>query len=311
VKARALFAALLALTSAGTLARDVKSVFAGADPSAIYADGQLWIEPTGHGEKLESWSSTDRKTWQKRGVLLSLADMPWIGDDHARRHYLWAPDLRPANGKYYLYYSVGPQNPTPSRLGVAVCETPAGPCKDSGKPLLTGGAYAGGSFEAIDPMVFVDPKTNRALLYAGGSAGAKLRVFELAPDMVTIAKEVPVDQPPMFTEGAFMHERNGIYYLSYSSGHWNMADYNVEYAMATSPTGPWKYRGAILVGDRKYKGPGHHSFVQDPTTGEWLIVYHRWEGKAGNGPYNDDRRIAIQPISYDALGQIMPIKIGD
>jgi beta-xylosidase len=307
VRARALFAAALALISAGALAQEVKSVFAGADPSAIYADGQLWIEPTGHGEKLESWSSPDRKSWQKRGTLLNLADIPWVGDDHARRHYLWAPDLRPANGKYYLYYSVGPQDPTPSRLGVAVCDTPAGPCKDSGKPLLSGGA----GFEAIDPMVFVDPKTSRALLYAGGSAGAKLRVFELAPDMVTIAREIPVDQPPKFTEGAFMHERNGVYYLSYSNGHWNMADYNLEYAMAPTPTGPWKYRGPILVGDRKYKGPGHHAFVQDPATGEWLIVYHRWEGKAGNGPYNDDRKVAIQPIAYDALGQITPIKMSD
>lgn len=305
MKLRAIIAAAALFACGTAFAQNVKSVFAGADPSVIYADGQMWIEPTGHGQTLESWSSTDRVHWQKRGNLLRLADIGWVGDDHARRHFLWAPDLRPANGKYYLYYSVGPQNPTPSRLGVAVCDTPAGPCKDSGRPMYTGGA----GFEAIDPMVFADPKSGRTLLYAGGSAGSKLRVFELAPDMVTIAHELPVEQPPFFTEGAFMHERGGIYYLSYSSGHWNQADYSVHYAMATSPTGPWKYRGPILVSDRKYKGPGHHAFVRDPATGEWLIVYHRWEGKAGNGPYADDRRIAIQPISYDALGQIVPIKM--
>jgi hypothetical protein len=38
----------------------------------------------------------------------------------------------------------------------------------SGKPLVTGG----NGFEAIDPMVFVDPKTKTPYLYAGGSAGA-------------------------------------------------------------------------------------------------------------------------------------------
>jgi beta-xylosidase len=307
VKPSAAIAAALALVGSGALAQEVKSVFAGADPSAIYADGQLWIEPTGPGDRLESWSSVDRTHWQKRGELIRLADIAWAGDDHARRHYLWAPDLRPANGKYYLYYSIGPQDPTPSRLGVATCDTPAGPCKDSGKPLFTGGA----GFEAIDPMVFVDPKSGRALLYAGGSAGSKLRVFELAPDMITIDREIPVDQPPLFTEGAFMHERSGIYYLSYSSGHWNMADYSVHYAMSTSPTGPWNYRGAILVGDRNFKGPGHHSFVQDPATGDWLIIYHRWENKAGDGPYNDDRRVAIQPITYDQNGQIIPIKMSN
>jgi hypothetical protein len=72
-----------------------------------------------------------------------------------------------------------------------------------------------------------------------------------------------------------------------------------------SPTGPWKCRGALLISDRTFKGPGHHAFVQDPGSGEWLIVYHRWEGKAGDGPYTDDRRIAIQPITYDALGHIV------
>ena len=76
-----------------------------------------------------------------------------------------------------------------------------------------------------------------------------------------------------------------------------------------SPTGPWTYRGAILTSDAKYKGPGHHSFVQDPATGRWLIVYHRWEGKRGQGPYGDGRRVAIQPVAYDKLGRIEPIRM--
>ena len=53
-----------------------------------------------------------------------------------------------------------------------------------------------------------------------GSAGAKLRVFELNPDLVSFAREVPVETPPQFTEGVFMHVRDGRYYLSYSHGSW-------------------------------------------------------------------------------------------
>ena len=282
-------------------------MFVGADPDALFANGEMWIYPTGHGDRLEAWSSSDRTDWQKRGTLIDQKAIGWIGADHARTHFLWAPDMLAANGRYYLYYSVGPQDPTPSRLGVAVCDTPAGPCNDSGKPLYVGGK----GFEAIDPMVFVDPKSGQRLLYAGGSAGATLHVFELAPDFVTIVKEIPVDQPPLFTEGVFMHERSGIYYLSYSHGHWNQSDYSVHYAMSTSPTGPWKYRGPILQSQKRFKGPGHHAFVRDPKTGDWLIVYHRWEGKAGEGPYRDDRHVAIQPIAYDPLGQIMPIRMTD
>jgi beta-xylosidase len=299
-------AAVLAFAGAG-LAQQVKSVVAGADPFALFVDGKMWVYPTGEGDRLSAWDSSDRTNWQKAGDLIRLKDISWAGSDGAPRHFLWAPDMLAANGKYYLYYSVGPQNPTPSRLGVATCDGPAGPCADSGKPLLTGG----NGFEAIDPMVFVDPKSGKRYLYAGGSAGAKLRVFELAPDLVTIAQEVAVDQPPLFTEGVFMHERNGIYYLSYSHGHWDDASYAIYYAMAPTPVGPWKYRGILLQSDKKFKGPGHHSFVQDPKDGQWYIVYHRWEGQGGNGPYSGYRRVAIQPISYDQYGQIVPIKMSE
>lgn len=288
-------------------AEKVQSVFSGADPSAMFVGNEMWIDPTGPGERLSAWSSTDEVHWTKRGDLIRQKDIAWIKADHALTHFLWAPDMIAANGRYYLYYSVGPQDPTPSRLGVATCEQPQGPCVDSGKPLLTGG----NGFEAIDPTVFVDPKSGTRYLYTGGSAGAKLRVFELAADMETIEREVPIDQPPLFTEGVFMHERNGIYYLSYSHGKWNTADYAVHYCMAPSPLGPWKYRGAVLKSDAKFKGPGHHSFVVDPKDGSWLIVYHRWEGKHGDGPYTDDRRVAIQHISYDRFGQIEPILMSD
>src|SRR3546814_1093950 len=82
---------------------------------------------------------------------------PIVDDGGAPSHGLWAPDMLAANGRYYFYYSIGPQHPTPSRLGVATCEAPAGPCIDSGQPLLTGG----GGFEAIDPMVFADAKSGK------------------------------------------------------------------------------------------------------------------------------------------------------
>lgn len=293
---------LLALAAASG-GEEVKSVFAGADPFALAAGGKLYIYPTGSkADTLDVWEQ-DGTDWRDHGALLTLGSVGWVRDDHASKHYLWAPDMLAANGRYYLYYSVGPQDPTPSRLGVATCDTPEGPCTDSGKPLLTGG----NGFEAIDPMVFVDPKSKVPYLYAGGSNGHTLRVFVLKPDLETIDHEVAIDQPPAFTEGVFIHERNGIYYLSYSHGHWDRGDYSVHYAMAPTPTGPWKYRGVLLASEGKYKGPGHHSFVGDPKTGAWLIVYHRWEGKHGEGPYEGSRRTVIQPITYTATGEIAPV----
>lgn len=297
--------ALLASGCATTAPSSPPSLIAGADPDAQFEGGELWVYPTGETERLMAWSSADRATFVPRGVLIRQSDIGWIRDDGARRHHLWAPDVVRANGRYYLYYSVGPQNPTPSRIGVAVGSSPAGPFTDSGRPLLTGGD----GFEAIDPMVFADPKDGRHYLLAGGSAGAKLRIFRLTPDLLRIEREMAIEQPRNFTEAPFMHVRGGVYYLSYSAGEWHSASYAVHYSTASLPTGPWLYRGAILSSDALYKGPGHHAFARDPTSGTWLVVYHRWEGKRGGGPYRGHRQVRIETIAYGADGAILPIRM--
>ena len=307
---RQILAAALLLVAAPVRADNPQ--FQGADPHAMMIDGELWVFPTGGpggswaADRFGAFSSRDLKTWQPRGELIRRDQIAWIDADGAREHFLWAPGVAMRDGKWYLYYSVGPQNPTPSRIGVAVADRPGGPYRDSGQPLVTGGQ----GFEAIDPMAFVDPKSGKAYLYAGGSAGAKLRVWELNPDMVSIAREVPVATPPFFTEGAFMHERDGIYYLSYSHGRFNAADYSVHYATAPSPVGPWRYRGAILTSDATHKGPGHHSFVKTPA-GKWLIVYHRWENPRGPAPFAGERQVAIDRLRYASDGRILPVRMTD
>ncbi len=128
--------------------------------------------------------------------------------------------------------------------------------------------------------------------------------------MVSLAREVPVDQPRNFTEGAFMHERNGVYYLSYSHGHWDRPDYSVHYATARSPIGPWRYRGEILKSDASHQGPGHHSFVRT-AAGDWLIIYHRWDQRSGTGPLKGERQVAIDHVRYGTDGSIAPIAMTD
>ncbi|MGE9268972.1 MAG: family 43 glycosylhydrolase [Verrucomicrobiales bacterium] len=284
-------------------------LFVGADPHALFAGGKLWIYPTGGGgpKEMFAYASADFKTWEKHGPVFSLEGLDWVTEDGAPRHLAWAPGVVERDGTFYLYYSVGPQNPTPSRIGVAVAKSPDGAFVDSGKALLTGGR----GFEAIDPMVFRDPKSGKYFLYAGGSAGATLRVFELAEDMVSFAREVPTETPEKFTEGAFMHFYDGRYYLSYSHGSFRDASYSVHYSTAESPVGPWRYEGAILVSDRQHKGPGHHSFVQVPGSEDWLVVYHRWNGREGRGPYRGKREIAIELMEHAEDGKIRPIQMTD
>ncbi|MGV3773479.1 MAG: family 43 glycosylhydrolase [Verrucomicrobiales bacterium] len=283
-------------------------IMPGADPHAIAIENTIWVYPTWSERgrrQFFAFSSTNLLDWQRHGPILDFQDVTWINDDGAPVHYAWAPSAFPDNGKVYFYYAVGPQNPTPSRIGVAVANSPSGPFIDIGKPLLTGGK----GFEAIDPMVFRDPKSGSVYLYAGGSAGAKLRVFELGTNLVTIAREIAVTTPRQFTEGPFMHHHDGRYYLSYSHGSYRHSSYSVHYSSSDSPVGPWTYHGKILSSDETRKGPGHHSFVKNPASDEWLIFYHRWENVVGDGPYQGLRQMCVDRVERNAEGMILPIKM--
>jgi beta-xylosidase len=282
----------------------------GADPHAVVVGGRVWLYPTHHLPGVpgfHAFSSSDLRRWEDHGPVLKFADVDWIDDDGEAVHYPWAPALAEKGGKFYLYYSVGPQGRTPARIGVAKGDSPRGPFKDSGRPLLTGG----NGFEAIDPVVFQDPKSRKYYFYAGGSAGATLRIFELKPDMVTLGREIPVETPPKFTEGPFVHYRNGTYYLSYSHGGWRSSSYSSHYATSNTPYGPWRYRGAILTSDAAHKGPGHHSIFRGAGPDKWFIAYHRWNGAQGDGPYSGHRQVAIEPLEHERDGSLRPVKMTD
>jgi beta-xylosidase len=301
---------LISLALFPILARAANPIFVGADPHAAVFNGTVWIYPTRTegGKNFWAFKLTPQKTWEKVGPLLDLKDVPWLKSERQRDLGPWAPCIAAKGTSYYFYYSVGPQSEGhPSRIGVASGNSPAGPFKDSGSALVTGGD----GFEAIDPMVFEDPASHKFYLYCGGSAGAKLRVFELNENMMGLRKEIEVEQPKNFTEGVFMHYEGALYHLTYSHGNWQDSTYSVHHSTSKSPTGPWEYRGVILKSDDHHKGPGHHSVIQIPGTDKWYIVYHRWNNRRDDGPYSGARETAIDKLVHDPDGNIEPVVMTD
>jgi aldose 1-epimerase len=285
-------------------------LFGGADPDILVDQHKYWIYSTTEPDKknvLYAYSSEDLVHWTKSAPLLAFADIRWLNDDKAPSHELWAPGIFKDGDKYFLYYAVGPQHPTPSRIGVAVARKPEGPFVDSGAPLITGDT----TFEAIDPMVFKDPKSGKVYLYCGGSAGSQMRVYELTNDLLHVAQQCKVDTPEKFTEGPFMHMRGNQYYLSYSFGKWNDESYCVEYSTSSCPLGPWTYRGQLTRTDTHHVGPGHHAIFQNPYSGDWLIAYHRWNNAKRDGKMPEGRSVSIEKVDYDKSGLIKPVQMTD
>jgi arabinan endo-1,5-alpha-L-arabinosidase len=179
---------------------------------------------------------------------------------------------------------------------------------DSGEPLVCGKGV-----EHIDPMAFDDPASGRRLLI-WGSGRQPLRARELAADRLrflpgSAAVELlaPDDGVPYrsLIEGAWLHYRDGWYYLYHSGDRCCAREprYAVMVARARDPLGPYELfgggrdaSGAILEADGRWLAPGHNSIATDAQGDDW-ILYHAYDASAFAGGARR-RVMLIERIAY-------------
>lgn len=295
---------LLSLTTLGQSKPLVSHMFT-ADPSAHVFQGQIYIYPShdidagvkeddlGSHFAMRDYHVLSQKTPASpvvdHGVALKLEDVSWASK------MLWAPDAAESKGTYYLYFPAKDKDGV-FRIGVASSSKPEGPFKAEKD-------YMKGSF-SIDPCVFKD-KDGSYYLYFGGIWGGQLqrwksgnysatdesqpangqpalmaKVARLDANMKEMAEAprnvqivdaqgkvlLSEDHDRRFFEAAFVHQYQGKYYFSYSTGD----THNIAYATGTSPYGPFTYQGVIL---KPVKGwTNHHSIVEQ--NGKWYLYYH-------------------------------------
>jgi beta-xylosidase len=267
-----------------------------ADPNIAVFGDTYWIYPTTDGfdgwsgTQFHAFSSKDLVTWTDHGVALDLGpDVSWA-DSRA-----WAPAVAEKDGRYYFYFCAD------TNLGVAVADTPAGPFTDAlGRPLVAAGAYPG---QMIDPAVFTDDDGSSYLYWGNGDA----YVVKLNPDLVSFDPAgVQKITPTGYREGSFVFKRKGIYYFTWSENDTRDPDYQVAYAVGTSPYGPFAEQGVILSKDvsQGILGTGHHSVVQVPGTDDWYIAYHRFAIPGGDGTH---RETAIDRLAFTSTNLIAPV----
>ncbi|KYP15464.1 glycoside hydrolase family 43 protein [Flavihumibacter sp. CACIAM 22H1] len=279
-----------------------------ADPEAIIFDKTYWIYPTYSApyEKqvfMDAFSSVDLQTWKKHARILDTSRVKWA------KRAMWAPSIIQKDKRYYLFFAANDiqNNQEYGGIGVAVADHPAGPFTDHlGKPLID--KFYNGA-QPIDQFVFRDDDGQHYMYYGGWRHCNITRLNDdfsgfLPFEDGSVFKEIT---PENYVEGPFVFKRNGKYYFMWSEGGWTGPDYSVAYAIADSPTGPFKRIGKILQQDPAIAtGAGHHSVIHHPGTDTYYIVYHRRPLTETDG---NSRETCIDLMRFDKEGRILPVKI--
>ncbi len=223
---------------------------------------------------------------------------------------LWAPEIRYANGQYYLYYVMTDPNEDVSgeadchfepAIGIATSASPMGPWTDLGGPVVEPRRGGDGCnfFWTLDPEVITTDDGHQYIYYGSYHGGIEVR--ELTEDglstQVNTTKMVAI---PNRYENADVVKHNGYYYLFASATkccNGPLTGYSVFVGRSKDPTGPFVDREGISLLDsrvggtpvismngNRWVGPGHNTVFTDWDGQDWTI-YHAIDR---NDPYFSD-----------------------
>ncbi len=247
------------------------------DPGVLHDGDTYYLSCTSGGAAaaFPIYTSKDLATWTAAGHIFPSGMRPgWASGD------FWAPEIHKVGAHYVAYYSARKTSDGVLSIGAATAPSPLGPFTDLGAPLIhdanmglidvselnasTGEAYVlwkeDGNAIGMPTPIHIQPLT------ADGTALQGARSTLITNDQ---AWEGAV------TEGPFMVEHGGMFYLFYSGNSYGNATYAVGVARGSSPTAPMtKPAGPIVVTNGAWVGPGHCSVVDDGD--QTALVYHAW-----------------------------------
>jgi beta-xylosidase len=224
-------------------------------------------------------------------------------------------------GRFYMVYSCeGRDREAGFRLCLAASDRPEGPFTDVHAPWLDTG------WSCIDADLFVDEDGTPYLSFdkVGVVREPERYMYGMIyavrlSDDLSRATTQPVlcaqsDQPweemdpklrSRCNEGAFVFKHKGVYYMTYSSGHYLSPRYGIGWATARSPLGPWTKSGEnpLLASDASQgvSGPGHSCMTWSPDGKEMFIVYHAHADASRPGA---GRTVNIDRVAVDAQGNL-------
>lgn len=302
---------LTSVTSGGQTFRNPVIDKSWPDPT-VWTDGSRYytictgVRTIMASEDLVNW--TDLKT-----VPLSdkaLASAKAVGKK------LWAPDVVEIGDRWMLYLTCY-ESAEYCGISVFESESPTGPWEFIGK--LTH-STENGIKDSIDPEVVVDPETGKVWLFFGSIGG--IHRVELTSDGKRLADGaifehvagLDVNTNPTRSrvyEGAYLHHRDGYWYLFASAGRYFDHSYGIVVGRSRTLEGTFTdkegkkmsggHASAILQSAPKddFFGPGHNGEIITDSNGQDYILYHchhRTDGK------DTGRKTLLQRIYWDEDG---------
>ncbi len=294
-----------------------------ADPEVIYSNltHRYYIYSTSDGvpgwggKDFKCFSSANLTDWKDEGVILDLPTQTKWASGNA-----WAPAIEEKliDGKYKYFYYFSGETGHGKAIGVAISDSPTGPFKDLGHPIVDERPAGLNNGQQIDVDVFTDPQTSISYLYWGNGymAGAQLN-----PDMVSIDKSTVTVLTPKggtlrdyaYREGTYVFKRKGLYYFLWSVDDTGAKNYHVAYGTSRSPLGPIEVAKQPIVmiqnPQEEIYGSAHNSILQLPGKDKWYIIYHRINKNYLNreqGP-GFHREVCIDKMSFNSDGTIKQV----
>lgn len=306
----------------------------GGDPSVL-VDGDTVYLYTGHDISTDDevsravynipeylcYSTKDMKNWKSEGTVMKVSseEIDWVTNSTSA----WASQVVKYKDHYYLYYCSWDKTASGKQsIGVAVSDSPTGPFKDAGKPVVQGTETEpqNSNWDDIDPTVWVETdgsgEEHRYLAWGN----SKFYVCELNEDMVSVKDQdgdgkITCATTPdpgdilnhqtglsSFTEAPWIYRRRdekgnyyGKYYLFYAYG------WRERMAYATTDdllTGSWKV-GSVLMMPTATSNTNHMAVFD--FKGKTYFVYHNGSLPGGNG-YR--RSACITELHFDEKGDI-------
>jgi GH43 family beta-xylosidase len=248
------------------LVRDV------ADPFVLKYRGEYYLYRTEVRGELDVMTSRDLVHWRP-GPAVWRPNSPQAEN----AHNIWAPEVYYENGRFYLYFAAsGPGGG--QYLWRARSDSPTGPFRtDPAGPVSDPWRIDATLFRDDDGAWYLYG-CHRLTTGAGGAQVEGCRIAD--PWGGLLSDWLPMVVPRAPWEGIWVEAPTVLkarlgYYLLYSGPDAESPKYEIGYATAASPLGPWHKQGILVPNTAAAPGPGHQGVVLAPDNLTPYLVYHR------------------------------------